>query len=190
MANPVGLDAYQPVVPSPLNPSRIEIPASPPRAPRGRGRIPARRPNGAISPTERLLRQKAAEAWRWETLSQAAATLRGFGARSVTIDELLEEARAAANGDVAIGTPERSRSPWAEEDDGEKGEELVDFMEDMEADCSRPVRRRSSLFKPFSGRLAGFSLRRAAFALGFMCFCGMLPMLRTHSFHGWSAKRT
>ncbi|KFH40419.1 hypothetical protein ACRE_089180 [Hapsidospora chrysogenum ATCC 11550] len=63
MSLPAAYDAYTPMVPSPLNPS------APPRRRRlhhYRGRIP-------MSPSEKLLRRKAAEAWRSETMHKQVA---------------------------------------------------------------------------------------------------------------------
>ncbi len=64
-------DAYIPMVPSPLNPT-----ASPQR--QGRGGTGARSSGSnsgrytPMSPSERLLRRKAAEAWRSETMHREA----------------------------------------------------------------------------------------------------------------------
>ncbi|KAI1503096.1 hypothetical protein F5X99DRAFT_135253 [Biscogniauxia marginata] len=64
--------SYTPSVPSPLNPSSLDTPSS--RRPRRGSYIRvARKMGGQLSPTQRLMRQKAAAAWRSMTLRSVIA---------------------------------------------------------------------------------------------------------------------
>ncbi|KAI0600958.1 hypothetical protein F4775DRAFT_516278 [Biscogniauxia sp. FL1348] len=64
--------SYTPSVPSPLNPSSPDTPSS--RRPRRGSHIRvARKMGGQLSPTQRLMRQKAAAAWRSMTLRSVIA---------------------------------------------------------------------------------------------------------------------
>ncbi|KAK6075954.1 hypothetical protein SCUP234_07454 [Seiridium cupressi] len=63
MGSPAREGHYTPVVPSPLNPTNPQRPTGPQR--RGSySRTASRKPGAPVSPTQRLMRQKAAAAWR------------------------------------------------------------------------------------------------------------------------------
>ncbi|KAI1640268.1 hypothetical protein F4809DRAFT_476723 [Biscogniauxia mediterranea] len=64
--------SYTPSVPSPLNPSSPDMPSSR-RSRRGSNIRVARKMGGQLSPTQRLMRQKAAAAWRSMTLRSVIA---------------------------------------------------------------------------------------------------------------------
>ncbi|KAI5921657.1 hypothetical protein F4810DRAFT_326610 [Camillea tinctor] len=65
--------SYTPSVPSPLNPSSPDTPSSTRRPRRGSYIRVARKMGGQLSPTQRLMRQKAAAAWRSMTLRSVIA---------------------------------------------------------------------------------------------------------------------
>ncbi|OLN95616.1 hypothetical protein CCHL11_04883 [Colletotrichum chlorophyti] len=181
---------YSPLVPSPLNPDVHAV--APHRHQRLREK---RRPQGRgdVSPTQRLLRHKAAMAWKSEALTRES--------RIYTRDEILDiiaecdRQDAAARTPIIMSTPDQRplqkkqqpqvhiRAAHWKEHDGEEYDffcEMDEFDSDPSDDSSRQwpslVPR---LRSPFSRDTA----RRVVLAVGLMCICGCLPVLRAHGFH-------
>ncbi|KAK2011188.1 hypothetical protein LZ32DRAFT_347500 [Colletotrichum eremochloae] len=196
---------YSPLVPSPLNPRVHAI--APQRCQRMREK--RRQQNrGDVSPTQRLLRHKAAMAWKSEALTRESTIY----TREEILDIIAECDRqdAAARGNAPLITTTASdddnnnknkrtekqhpqvhirAAHWKEHN----GEEYDFFCEADEFDAGDPdesSRQWSSfvprLHSPFSKDTA----RRVVLAFGLMCICGCLPVLRANGFHIYPATET
>ncbi|KAK2044102.1 hypothetical protein LZ31DRAFT_306287 [Colletotrichum somersetense] len=198
---------YSPLVPSPLNPRVHAI--APQRCQRLREKR-RQQSRGDVSPTQRLLRHKAAMAWKSEALTRESTIY----TREEILDIIAECDRqdAAARGDTSLTTTTTSSSSsyssennhnnsndkgvekqhpqvhihaahWKDHD----GEEYDLFCEADEfdaGDADEGSRQWSSFVpRPFSKDTA----RRVVLAFGLMCICGCLPVLRANGFHIYSA---
>ncbi|GKT48514.1 uncharacterized protein ColSpa_08695 [Colletotrichum spaethianum] len=188
---------YSPLVPSPLNPKVHTI--APPRCHRLREKR-RQQSRGDVSPTQRLLRHKAAMAWKSEALTRESAIY----TREEILDIIAECDRqdAAARGTPLITTtpsskPAEKQQPqvhiraahWKEHD----GEEYDFFCETDEADAGdsdESLRQWSSLVPRLRSPFSKDTARRVVLAFGLMCICGCLPVLRAHGFHIYPANET
>jgi hypothetical protein len=154
MANCVNRDAYCPSVPSPLNPARLGIPAKPFR-PQNAGK-PARKHSSVVSPTQRLLRQKAAEAWRCESL------LRAIGRTRVPCKE---------TSDVNLGSHEIDAANELPTND------LLD-MEEAQFGLETPPARWTNRIRYTTTCFSAMSTHPVIVGMALICACGMLSILR------------
>jgi len=193
---------YSPLVPSPLNPQVHAI------APQRYQRLREKRrqqSRGDVSPTQRLLRHKAAMAWKSEALTRESTIY----TREEILDIIAECDRqdAAARGNAPLTTTATSdddnnnknkqaekqhpqvhirAAHWKEHD----GEEYDFFCEADEFDAGDAdegsLQWSSFVPRPFSKDTA----RRVVLAFGLMCICGCLPVLRANGFHIYPATET
>lgn len=178
--------AYSPLVPSPLNPDVDVV------APQRHQKLREKRrqqTRGDVSPTQRLLRHKAAMAWKSEALTRES--------RIYTREEILSIIAECDSQDIAARAPgimpdrpEKKRpqvhilaAHW-KETDGEEDDFFCELDDLLDTDASDEGQRSwptlvPKLRSPFSKDTA----RRVALAIGLMCICGCLPVLRAHGFH-------
>ncbi|KAK1964966.1 hypothetical protein LY78DRAFT_581354 [Colletotrichum sublineola] len=165
---------YSPLVPSPLNPRVHAI--APQRCQRMREK--RRQQNrGDVSPTQRLLRHKAAMAWKGNApLITTTASDDDNNNKNKRTEKQHPQVHIRA-------------AHWKEHN----GEEYDFFCEADEFDAGDPdesSRQWSSfvprLHSPFSKDTA----RRVVLAFGLMCICGCLPVLRANGFHIYPATET
>lgn len=185
---------YSPLVPSPLNPD-VDL-VVPPRHHKLREKR-RQQSRGDVSPTQRLLRHKAAMAWKSEALTRES--------RIYTREEILSIIADCDSQDAAARTPiimpdlpekrKKQQQPrvhiraahWKEMD-GEEDDFFCELDDLLDTDTSDETPRQwptlvPKLRSPFSKDTA----RRVALAIGLMCICGCLPVLRAHGFHIYQA---
>ncbi|WYZ45414.1 hypothetical protein EsH8_VIII_000730 [Colletotrichum jinshuiense] len=178
---------YSPLVPSPLNPDVHAV--APLRCQRLREKR-RQQGRGDVSPTQRLLRHKAAMAWKSEALTRESKV----HTREEILDIIAECDRQDAVAKTAIVMPSNKQQPqvhiraahWKEHD-GEEYDFFCD-MDEFEGDASDEGSQQwpslvPKLRSPFSKDTA----RRVALAFGLICICGCLPVLRAHGFHIYPA---
>ncbi|KAF6843082.1 hypothetical protein CMUS01_02429 [Colletotrichum musicola] len=186
--------AYSPLVPSPLNPDVDVVASQRQQRLREKRRQQGR---GDVSPTQRLLRHKAAMAWKSEALTRESRIYTREEILSIIADCDSQDATAR----TAIIMPsydeqkqQQKKQPqvhiraahWKEHDGDE--DDFFCEMDDLDTDASDEVVREwatlvPKLRSPFSKDTA----RRVALAIGLMCICGCLPVLRAHGFHIYQA---
>ncbi|OHE98790.1 hypothetical protein CORC01_05879 [Colletotrichum orchidophilum] len=182
---------YSPLVPSPLNPDVHAI--APQRCQRLREKR-RQQGRGDVSPTQRLLRHKAAMAWKSEALTRESTIY----TRDEILDIIAECDRqdVAARGLVVMATsnqppwPPQKKQPkvhiraahWKEHEGDE-----YDFFCETDDDSEESSRQWPSLVPRLRSPFSKDTARRVALAFGLMCICGCLPALRAHGFHMYSA---
>ncbi|WQF80115.1 hypothetical protein CDEST_05129 [Colletotrichum destructivum] len=184
---------YSPLVPSPLNPEVHTI--APQRCQRLREKR-RQQSRGDVSPTQRLLRHKAAMAWKSEALTRESTMY----TREEILDIIAECDRqdAAARGTPVITTTSSDkqtdkphprvhiRAAHWKEHDGEEYDFFCEMDEFDASDADESSRQWSSLVPRLRSPFSKDTARRVALAFGLMCICGCLPVLRAHGFHIYS----
>jgi hypothetical protein len=171
---------YSPFISSPLNPGSYfnEVPpekdASRPKTPG-----PARKLTGSLSPTQRLLRQKAAAAWRSETLQQGPRPSLDTQFLRHNFDEkqdhsIIPEAALGDPGAMDVGRAIQLAARllrMGEQEPLRRGDDLhagIDISPASQAFVAEPsvfgVRRRAT----------GMTMRRVIFAIGVLCGLGLI----------------
>ncbi|EQB50368.1 hypothetical protein GCG54_00001859 [Colletotrichum gloeosporioides] len=178
--------AYSPLIPSPLNPDVDVVAPQRHQRLREKRRLQGR---GDVSPTQRLLRHKAAMAWKSEALTRESRIYTREEILSIIAD--CDTQDAAARTAVIMPDLKQKKQPqvhiraahW-KETDGEEDDFFCELDDLLGVDTPDGSPRQwptlvPKLRSPFSKDTA----RRVALAIGLMCICGCLPVLRAHGFH-------
>ncbi|KAK0372569.1 hypothetical protein CPAR01_16432 [Colletotrichum paranaense] len=192
---------YSPLVPSPLNPDVHAV--APQRCHQKLREKRRQQGRGDVSPTQRLLRHKAAMAWKSEALTRESTMY----TRDEILDILAEcdrQDEVAARGLIVMATS--NQPPWPPSSQKQQqqqkkqpkvhiraahwkeheGEEY-DFFCEADDDADESARQWGSLVPRLRSPFSRDTARRVALAFGLMCICGCLPALRAHGFHMYSA---
>ncbi|KAL0944243.1 uncharacterized protein CTRU02_202130 [Colletotrichum truncatum] len=185
--------AYSPLVPSPLNPD-VNVGVAPQRDQRLREK--RRQQNrGDVSPTQRLLRHKAAMAWKSEALTRESRIYTREEILSIIAECDIQDAAARSAVIMPSSDLQEKKQPlvhiraahWKEHD-GEEDDFFSEMEDLVDPELSDENPRQwptlvPKLRSPFSKDTA----RRVGLAIGLMCICGCLPVLRAHGFHIYQA---
>ncbi|KXH64853.1 hypothetical protein CNYM01_07883 [Colletotrichum nymphaeae SA-01] len=192
---------YSPLVPSPLNPDVHAV--APQRCHQKLREKRRQQGRGDVSPTQRLLRHKAAMAWKSEALTRESTMY----TRDEILDILAEcdrQDEVAARGLIVMATSNQPPWPPSQKQQQQQqkkqpkvhiraahwkeheGEEY-DFFCETDDDADESARQWGSLVPRLRSPFSKDTARRVALAFGLMCICGCLPALRAHGFHMYSA---
>ncbi|TDZ65138.1 hypothetical protein CTRI78_v003674 [Colletotrichum trifolii] len=186
-----GRAGYSPLIPSPLNPDVDVV------APQRHQRLREKRRQqgrGDVSPTQRLLRHKAAMAWKSEALTRESRIYTRQEILSIIADCDRQDAAARSTITRPSSCEKEKQQPrvhvraahWKEHD-GEEDDDFFCEIDELAMDVSdgstHPWPTVPKLRSPFSKDTA----RRVALAIGLMCICGCLPVLRAHGFNIYQA---